>query len=303
MKKKMMLLICTLIGCTMFTMHSARAAALQNELHLNINGVQTGDQKPIVVNNVTLVPIRTVSIIPNVNVDWNSKTKTITVTDSVTKDTLKLTVGSKEAIVGGERVTLKTPPVIRDGAVYVPFRWIGEGIKANVVWDAPTKTVVIYKTSPELLKDSVSADLVKSRNAALDLPRITLQDDLIPDQEGGAGGTYYFQYGKSNSFIYEYRGISTYYKVINGAAWGVWQGKEVLQIGNGFKINMMKPNGEEWGTRPDYSGKVNYFMDLWKMEEVKYGTFDEAGNVIFSASKSFPAGAKNFISEIPGEQS
>lgn len=133
----------------------------------------------------------------------------------------------------------------------------------------------VQKTSQELLKDSVCAELVKSRNAALDLPRITLQDDLIPNQESGAGGTYYFQYGKSNSFIYECRGISTYYKVING---------------------------EEWGTRPDYSGKVNYFMDLWKMEEVKYGTFDEAGNVIFSASKSFSAGTKDFISEIPGEQ-
>ncbi|WP_179091867.1 stalk domain-containing protein [Paenibacillus borealis] len=32
--------------------------------------------------------------------------------------------------------------------MYVPFRWIGEGIKANVVWDAPTKTVVIYQRKP-----------------------------------------------------------------------------------------------------------------------------------------------------------
>ncbi|TKH36356.1 hypothetical protein C1I59_12025 [Paenibacillus polymyxa] len=36
-------------------------------------------------------------------------------------------------------------PTVKEGAVYVPFRFIGEALNAKVLWHPDSKTVVIYK--------------------------------------------------------------------------------------------------------------------------------------------------------------
>ncbi|WP_311083244.1 copper amine oxidase N-terminal domain-containing protein [Paenibacillus polymyxa] len=89
-------------------------------------------QNPIVIDNVTLVPIRTVSLIPNLKVHWDNKSKTVMVTDSDTKNKLKLTVGSNSAYVNDKKISVGVNPTVKEGAVYVPFRFIGEELNAKV---------------------------------------------------------------------------------------------------------------------------------------------------------------------------
>jgi hypothetical protein len=303
MKKS--LFVCSLIlSLSMLTTTGAMAASSQKELSLNINGSMVDGQNPIVINNVTLVPIRTVSLIPNLKVDWDNKTKTVTVTESDTKNKLKLTVGSKSAYVNEKKVSIGVNPTVKEGAIYVPFRFIGEALNAKVRWDPDTKTVVIYKPSQTLLQSFASNKLEESRNAAIQLPRISLHEELTTTEEGGDGGTYYFPYKKSNSFIYSYRGIAQYVEVKDGAAWVKWEGQiSTSKTSNKSVIpNVLQVSDKEWGTRPSLTGKINYFKDLWKTEQVKFGTFDENGKIIYEGEKPLPNKEKDIITTIPEEQ-
>ena len=73
MKKS--LFVCSLIlSLAMLTATGAIAASSQ-KLSLNINGSMANGQNPIVIDNVTLVPIRTVSLIPNLKVEWTTKAR------------------------------------------------------------------------------------------------------------------------------------------------------------------------------------------------------------------------------------
>ncbi|OAB44413.1 copper amine oxidase N-terminal domain-containing protein [Paenibacillus glacialis] len=300
--KKSIGLLSVLFVVVLSTINVA-SASTNKELNLNVNGQKVVGQRPIIINNNTLVPIRTVSLIPSFKVDWDNNTKTVTVIDSMTKDVVKLKVGSKTAYIGDKQVTIATPSIVKDGLTYVPFRFIGEGLKAHVDWDINTNTLIIYKINKELNKLVDGTDITDARNALLKLPRIILHDGLAPIEEGGAGGTYYFKFGQKNAFIYVYRGLAQYYELKNGAAWETWE----AQVGSKDKNNKdVIPNvipsiKGEWGTRPLFTGKINYFMDLWMLDQVQYGTIDESGKSIFEDSKPITNRSENIIFEIPNE--
>ncbi|MBE3650930.1 copper amine oxidase N-terminal domain-containing protein [Paenibacillus polymyxa] len=300
MKKS--LFVCSLIlSFAMLTATGAMAASSQ-KLSLNINGSMANGQNPIVMDNVTLVPIRTVSLIPNLKVDWVNKSKTVTVTESDTKNKLKLTVGSNSAYVNDKKVSVGVNPTVKEGAVYVPFRFIGEALNAKVLWNSDTKTVVIYKPSQTLLQRYASNKLEESRNAAIQLPRISLHKELASTEEGGDGGTYYFPQKQSNNFIYAYRGIAQYAVVIDGAAWFKWEGQISTSKPNKSVIpNVLQVNNKEWGDRPIFTGKIDFFKELWKTEQVKFGTFDENGKIIYEGEKALPNKGKDIIATIPAE--
>lgn len=301
-KKLIGLLSVMLLICLLSTINVV-SASTHTEVNLNVNGQKNEGQRPIVINNNTLVPIRTVSLIPNFKVDWDHPTKTVTVVDSLSKDVIKLIVGSKEAIIGEKKVTLAVPAIIKDGVTYVPFRFIAEGLKAHVEWDVNTKTVVIYKSDMELSKLVKGSDITAGRNAILKLPRIILHDGLATTEEGGAGGTYYFKFGEKDAFVYVYRGIAQYYQLKNDAAWLTWEGQVGSKGNNNKEVipNVIPSIMGEWGSRPVFNGKINFFMDLWKLEQVQYGTLDENGKSIFEDSKSITNNNGNIIFDIPSE--
>ncbi|MEC0092325.1 copper amine oxidase N-terminal domain-containing protein [Paenibacillus macquariensis] len=302
MKKSIGLLSVLLVVVGLST-YNVASASTNKELNLNVNGQKVAGQGPIIINNNTLVPIRTVSLIPSLKVDWDNTTKTVTVIDSMTKDVVKLKVGSKTAYIGDKQVTLATPAIVKEGLTYVPFRFIGEGLKAHVEWDSNTNTLIIYKPDEELSQLVTGSDITDARNGLIKLPRILLHDGLLPLEDGGAGGTYYFEFGQKNAFIYIYRGLAQYYELKNGAAWQTWEAQVGSQDNNNKDVipNVISSIKGEWGTRPLFTGKINYFMDLWMLDQVKYGTFDESGKSIFEDSKSINNRSESIIFEIPNE--
>jgi hypothetical protein len=52
---------------------------------------------------------------------------------------VKMAVGSKTMIVNGMNKSIPAPPVIIDGRTYIPFRSIGEALRAEVFWDEKKK--------------------------------------------------------------------------------------------------------------------------------------------------------------------
>lgn len=118
---------------------------------ITVNGSQkTMDAAAYIqpASSSTMVPLRFVSEAVagvkgyDATVDWNSKTKTATITYG--GNTLSFTSGSDTMIINGNTITMENNVYaeIVDGRMYIPFRALGNALDVNVDWDAKTKTAV-----------------------------------------------------------------------------------------------------------------------------------------------------------------
>ncbi|ERM92034.1 transglutaminase [Caldanaerobacter subterraneus subsp. yonseiensis KB-1] len=91
------------------------------------------EQKPIVKDNTTLVPMRAFFEALGAKVDWDWRTKTVTaVRDGIS---IQLVIGQKIAKINGENYELAVAPQVIDGYTYVPLRFVGEALGDEVVYD------------------------------------------------------------------------------------------------------------------------------------------------------------------------
>lgn len=97
--------------------------------------------KPFTKNGRTLAPIRAVSETFGASVEWNENDQSVTITKGDT--VIKMTVGSVEAEVNGEKITLDTAPEFSSERTVVPVRFIAESFGLNVDWDEESGTVII----------------------------------------------------------------------------------------------------------------------------------------------------------------
>lgn len=111
---------------------------------VNINGTQlVSDQPPLIINNRTLVPLRTIFEALGAQVNWAGGTQTVTATRGTT--TIIAKIGSIQAKVNGTEKTLDVPAQIINSRTFVPVRFISESLGAKVDWDGTTKTVTIIE--------------------------------------------------------------------------------------------------------------------------------------------------------------
>lgn len=268
--------ITSLFAVAMFFGGGSTVSAAEAPVHLNVNGVALTGQKPIIINQTTMVPIRTVSLLPMFSVDWDNQTKTVSVMNTISRETLTLTVGNKEAVRGTEPLVVDVPPRNMNGSVYVPLRFIGESLGAFVTWDAETRTAVMYAVSANPAIHSHST--VEARQAVLDLPKISLREHLGFTTDVRTTG-YYFPYGQTQKFFIAEGDYIRYYEVQNGAAWQTWEGHIATKQADepDAIANLVPAVSEEWGTRPTFSGSYVYFSHQWMAGVVNYGWVDENG--------------------------
>jgi hypothetical protein len=91
----------------------------------------------------TVVPLRFISEGLGVKVDWNGQNKEITCTDG--GKTIKLTIGSKTAMVAGKSYLMPVAPYIVKDRTLVPLRFIAEAFDCEVSWDGTLKKIDIIK--------------------------------------------------------------------------------------------------------------------------------------------------------------
>lgn len=107
-----------------------------------VNGEkQTYSQSPIQENNSVLVPLRGIFESLDAKVDWNGQNQQITI--QKTDKTIILNIGSKTATVNNQSLSLTAPPKFVNGATFVPLRFIGESLGAEVAWEQASQTVKI----------------------------------------------------------------------------------------------------------------------------------------------------------------
>lgn len=97
------------------------------------------------MNGSIMIPIRVVVEELGFHVDWDTKTRTVTIQQSDTE--LKLVVNQSTATVNGKQVSLPAAPKLMTDTVIVPIRFVSEQMGLSVGWDNTSKTV--YLTSLE----------------------------------------------------------------------------------------------------------------------------------------------------------
>lgn len=129
-----------IIGSLMASMLLVTSMAQDVSVYLN-NKRMIFDQKPIIENGRTLVPLRSIFEGLGAEVKWDAGKQEITGT---TKDKeIILRIGDTLAYVNSEEVELDVPAKIKNGRTLVPLRFISESLDAYVEWDADTYTIDI----------------------------------------------------------------------------------------------------------------------------------------------------------------
>lgn len=112
-------------------------------IRVTVNGepVRFEDIGPQQIDGRTMVPVRGVLEKLGAQISFDDATQTVVA--STPKRDIQLKIGSRTAVVNGDNVTLDVPAqVIRDHT-FVPLRFLGESLGADVGWDPDTRTVRI----------------------------------------------------------------------------------------------------------------------------------------------------------------
>lgn len=96
---------------------------------------------PYIKNSSTLVPLRFIGEALGLTVNWNQKTKTVTLVNDTT--IITLVIGKLTATVNGQNKTLAVAPEIKNGKTMVPVRFVSENMGASVKYYGDIKGISI----------------------------------------------------------------------------------------------------------------------------------------------------------------
>ncbi|MFM9279165.1 copper amine oxidase N-terminal domain-containing protein [Paenibacillus jiagnxiensis] len=135
---------------TIMLMTSRMAYASLDYPEIYINNEKLDVLAGIGTAGVTYVPFRPIFEKFNMNVSWDSATKTVTATNGTT--TIVLTHNSYYALVNGKEEKLVAPPFLdpTDGFFNVNLRFIAETLGAKVTWVKKGNDAAIYIDAPNI---------------------------------------------------------------------------------------------------------------------------------------------------------
>ena len=149
-----------IVSAIVFFSAAAFSVTAEENITVKLNGQTLSfDVQPQIINDRTMVPLRTIFEALGANVDWNESNRSITATKDDT--TIKLAVDNNIMYVNDETVTLDSPACIVDGRTLVPLRAISEALDVSVSWYGDTRTVVMvsgvhYKDTMRLKEEIIS---------------------------------------------------------------------------------------------------------------------------------------------------
>ncbi|MGH2330987.1 stalk domain-containing protein [Thermoanaerobacter mathranii] len=130
MLKKLSLILLVFVAFSILIPISAQAA----NITIAINGQNVVfEQKPVIKNGTTLVPMRAFFETLGARVNWEENTRTVTAFRDGT--TVQLIIGYKIAKVNGKNYELIVAPQIINGYTYVPLRFVGEVLGYEVIYE------------------------------------------------------------------------------------------------------------------------------------------------------------------------
>lgn len=143
--KKGIAMLLTLV--MMMTMIGSVSAAGNNVPSFKVDGrmfvTPTGEPQPYInKDNRTMGSLRLIANAVGVeskNIKWDNAKQTATLVRG--ENTVSVTVGKKAITVNGKSVTMDTVAEMKQGRVFIPARFIAQGLGVKISFDSPTNTV------------------------------------------------------------------------------------------------------------------------------------------------------------------
>lgn len=111
-------------------------------IDIKVNGILLDTTvSPQIVGGRTFVPISDIAKALDTKSNWDSKTKTVTLTKN--DNTVEIQIDNPIAKINGIDTKLDSPAKIINGKAMVPVNFIATAFGSNVSWDKQTKTVII----------------------------------------------------------------------------------------------------------------------------------------------------------------
>ncbi len=186
---------------------------------LMINGAFIPDASIIIKDDRTLVPVRLISETLGAKVDWDQPTKTVTITTD--ENEVVLILDTTAAIVNGEAKVLDVPATAFNESTYVPLRFIGEALGAEVQYIptlafAPTAREELNNVSCVIVDKAESDDVAIDITEALKTVKAESQAtyDMIKDYVGLNGvelGSEGYPDYDPNAILYTTKNFGRYY--------------------------------------------------------------------------------------------
>ena len=109
-----------------------------------LDGVEIrSDAQPYInSDNRTMVPIRLIAEKLGAQVSWDNINRSVTIINDT--DKIQMTIDTKACTVNNEKIMMDTSPVMKDGRVMVPLRFVAEYIVASIKWEAQQGIVQLY---------------------------------------------------------------------------------------------------------------------------------------------------------------
>ncbi|MCM3635200.1 copper amine oxidase N-terminal domain-containing protein [Paenibacillus camelliae] len=116
-----------------------------------------GEPQPYIIkDNRTMGSLRLIATalgVESKNIKWDNAKQTATLTRG--DNTVLVTVGKKVIAVNGKNVTMDTVAEMKQGRVFIPARYIGEGLGVTVKFESVTNSVLfITKKDSEISYDN-----------------------------------------------------------------------------------------------------------------------------------------------------
>lgn len=103
------------------------------------------DVNPVLINNRTLVPMRTIFEALGAQVYWNNDTNTALALKD--EEFVSIQIGSSEMETANRLIHLDVPAVLKDSRTLVPLRAVSEAFDCDVLWNGDENRVDIYTDS------------------------------------------------------------------------------------------------------------------------------------------------------------
>ncbi|MBE7026961.1 MAG: copper amine oxidase [Ruminococcaceae bacterium] len=232
MKKFLIILFSMLLICQ--NAHAYRTADKDIPVDIVVNGSFIKmDERAFVESGRAYVPIRFVSEALGVDsIEWNDEECSATIKQADT--TIKLFEDKNYAYINDEEVQLDANTPVINGRLFVPVRFVGESLGANVDWDKKYYNVLIDKDG--VVIDEAKVDKTYTNDEVLWLARIIHAESEGEPARGKIGvGNVVLNRVASPSFpntiydvIFDRKNGVQFQPIMNGAIYNIPSNESVI---------------------------------------------------------------------------
>ncbi|MCD8238358.1 MAG: copper amine oxidase N-terminal domain-containing protein [Clostridiales bacterium] len=148
------------IFLTALLMLTTKVWASDIRVELDGEEVEFSQQKPVIVDGRTLIPIRGVFEKLGYEISWDADTKTASFENG--ESAILITAESSIFLMNGEEVSLDVPASILNGSMLLPLRAVVETAGFKVNWNGETKTVYLETSDEESSYKEDMAELTEN---------------------------------------------------------------------------------------------------------------------------------------------